>query len=118
MTLDEIVRMLQASAEQHRYTNEKELQDSIGKQLTESGVPYEREAWLGEQDRIDFLLEGTCGIEVKTKGSLTEVMRQLHRYSCSPRLKSLVLLTDKRKLLILPPNMSGKPLRAVWIQTL
>jgi hypothetical protein len=58
--------------------------------------------------RIDFLV-GRVGLELKTEGSVHEVMRQLRRYAESTRVDELVLLTSKVRLCGMPRTLGSKP---------
>jgi hypothetical protein len=67
------------------------------------------------KDRIDFLIGGEVGAEVKIDGSLTEVTTQLHRYAQSDRVKALVLISSRMRLDNMPSTLNGKPLRVVTL---
>jgi hypothetical protein len=58
--------------------------------------------------RIDYLI-GRTGLELKTEGSVHEVMRQLRRYAESSRIDELVLLTSKVRLCGMPKTLGDKP---------
>lgn len=94
----------------HRFTfqNEAELQAGIERALATDGVTFQREAALNERDRIDFLVLGTLGVEVKIKGGANSVIRQIHRYACSS-VEAVLLVTSSLKLAAaLPSEMNGK----------
>ena len=57
------------------------LQDAIALAFTAAGIAFEREVHLSAEDRVDFMVEGNVGVEVKIAGGLSEVTRQLHRYA-------------------------------------
>lgn len=80
-----------------RYSSEAELQNGIAQALTAAGIEHEPEAALSAGERIDFLV-GAVGIEVKVGGSAAEVFRQLMRYAESPRIDSLIVVTDKVRI--------------------
>jgi len=95
--------------------NEKKMQDAIGELLTENGIMFGREFILQARDRIDFIV-GTVGIEVKIKGSYTQVASQLLRYAESELVTHLILVTTRashRKLLHLP-NERGIPIDVIF----
>lgn len=97
------------------FSTEKELQDGVAIALTEKNIPFIREKDLGEAGVIDFCV-GTLGIEVKTKGSPSEVSRQLVRYCGSPGISELILLTGRARLGgNLPTKLLGKPLHVVTL---
>lgn len=95
------------------YDNEIELQDAIEVALTKSRIPFEREARLGKDLRIDFLVAGGIGIEAKIKGSPSEVARQLLSYANRPEISCLVLITGRAALGRLPGELLGKRLLVI-----
>ena len=97
------------------FFNEKDLQRGIDSVLNENKVVHDREYSLSDKDEIDFLIEGGIGVEVKIKGTLSALTRQLHRYAQNEKIKSLILITDKNRLSNLPDQMNGKELRIVNI---
>ena len=78
-----------------RYAKEADLQDAVEKALQAEGVRYEREVKLAGAGRIDFMVEGSIGLEIKIKGSPTEVAEQLIRYCKCEAVSVLVLLTGR-----------------------
>ncbi len=106
--------------------DEARVQDEIERQLRfvvdgaihEAGLdrtPLMREVVLGDKDRIDFLIGGDIGIEVKLQTSLAQMTRQLHRYAAHERIGALVLLTTSARLKLLPHTLNGKPIRVVYL---
>ena len=91
-----------------RHTSEEDLQEALGRLFSTSGVPFEREVRLNPRDRIDFLLEGGIGLEVKIKGSAASTASQMRRYSASERVTALILVTDRVQASGLPPTLGGK----------
>jgi hypothetical protein len=69
---------------------------------------FSREVKLSAAERIDFLMADGLGIEVKVKGSLSDVTRQLHRYAQITEIKSLLLVTTKARHLEAPRSLNGK----------
>jgi hypothetical protein len=100
-----------------RFVDERELQDGIALVLSRAGLPFRREASLGpKRGTIDFLLDAPAlGIEVKIKGTLAEVTRQLHRYAGDPSIDELLLVTSVARLARLPDTMEGKPVRVAHL---
>lgn len=101
------------------YHNEKELQKGVSLVLDGLGVSYTPEFLMSPRDRIDFLV-GNIGIECKSDDStggtsLSAVTRQLHRYSQSPLVKELILLTTMSKHKNLPEMMNEKPVYVVHL---
>lgn len=109
MKRDDITERLRSV--RFRYSNEAELQEAIASHLRTK--PSEREVTLAANARIDFLI-GDVGVEVKTGGSPAEVFRQLMRYAQLPQIASLVVVTDKKRIVNgLPLHVLGKPIEVV-----
>ena len=95
---------------------ELELQDGIEQVLTAEGIEFEREVSLAKGDKVDFLIEGSIGLEVKVAGGLSGVTRQLHRYAQSDRIASLLLVTTRLAFHTnLPGELHGKPLEVATL---
>lgn len=90
-------------------SNEAAMQEALARALAAEGVPYQREVTRGA-DRIDFVV-GRVGLELKVKGSVTEVHRQLDRYTAWPELDELVLVTTRGQHLRVGDSINGKPVR-------
>jgi hypothetical protein len=95
------------------YQNEKDLQAGVESVLSADGFEFVRERALPDAGIIDFLVYGFLGIEIKIKGSPSEVARQLLRYARCEEVKGLVLVTGRSALSTLPSEMLGKPLHVV-----
>lgn len=92
------------------YRNEEELQSLLHAQLIAAGIHSEREVRLSDgRSRID-ILAGRIGIEVKVKGSLADVRRQLSRYAATGDIDELVLVTTRSAHHRIPPTIAGVPL--------
>jgi hypothetical protein len=112
MTTDEIV----AALAPYRFTSytERSLQDVIARALETAGIDFRREKPLSVEDRPDFLCEGVA-VEIKIKGSLADVTRQLHRYAQHPSVTSLLLVTTKAAHTRIAREMNGKPVHVHFI---
>ena len=99
-----------------RFASERDLQDGIARVLDDAGFVHRREAPLGQAGTIDFLV-GDVGVEVKIKGALAQVTRQLHRYAEEPSVRELLLVTGSARLDRLPPALCGKPLGVLHLLT-
>ncbi len=103
----------------YRYSvgSEDSFQRSLEAVLLRHNIGFMREHQLGpEYGRIDFYLPGCkFGIELKVKGSPSQVLRQLHRYAQCPEIAALILLTARARLARLPEKMNGRPLFAVAV---
>jgi hypothetical protein len=87
------------------------MQDAIEAALAGAGIPYQREARLGPEDRIDFLVDGRIGIEAKTRYPRRRIFRQLERYCENNQFDALILITGT--YLGLPSRVNGIPLYLV-----
>jgi hypothetical protein len=101
-----------------RVAVEKEFQADVERVLEKSGFAFTREYDLGIGiGTIDFYSpEHRIGLELKVKGSLADVARQLQRYAGSPQIDALVLVTGRARLGAVPKTIGGKPLAvaSVW----
>jgi hypothetical protein len=120
MTADDVCRVLYNA--KYHYHSEKELQHGVAQVLTDHGLIFKPEYLLGPRDRIDFFLLDDSGLGIECKSddssggtSLAAVTRQLMRYSNSPEIKGLVLLTTMSKHKNLPEKLNGKPLYIVHL---
>lgn len=98
------------AAHRYVYGDEKELQRAIESVLNAQRIAHIREKELGSGP-IDFLLtEFNIGLEIKVKGSPSEVVRQLIRYAESVEINGILLVTAKCSLArFVPPFLNGKP---------
>lgn len=97
----------------YRFANEDELQQGLAAALEAAGLDVAREVSVDARNRIDLMV-GRIGIEVKVKGGVAEVNRQLCRYA--PHVDHLVLVTIKATHgQHLPDEIDGTPLTVVFI---
>ena len=97
---------------------EVDVQDSIA-EILGAAYPDEvrREVELGKENRIDFLVGGV-GLEVKTRGSATDVVRQAQRYVARSEIHSLIIASTRAQLLVdLPRTLGGKPVVTVHLRS-
>lgn len=96
--------------------SEKELHGAIGRALTAAGLAWSAEVDLGRDGRIDFLVEGGLGVEVKIKGSRQDLLIQANRYAACASLSGLVIVSRRSNHVSgLPPTLHNKPLRGVYL---
>jgi hypothetical protein len=95
-------------AHRFHFANEEQLKDGMARVFNAAGIVFAREIVLGPRDRIDFLLPCGLGIEVKVKGSMTEVVMQLARYAEHHLVAGLLLVSTKSQLLAVPATLGGK----------
>jgi hypothetical protein len=108
LTSETLAVMLATTIHAHgfSFTDEEELQRGLVEILPPTST--RREVQLTSRDRIDFMVEGV-GIEVKIKGSLAALTRQLHRYAQLDAIEALVVVTPVARLAQLPESLNGKP---------
>lgn len=86
---------------------EKAMQDAVESALRAEKLQFRREVTRGA-DRIDFVV-GAIGVELKVKGSPSDLIRQLERYSAWDDLTELLLVTTRGHHLAVPSTIGGKP---------
>lgn len=111
MTLDDLIKKL--SGYRFRFTSEKDLQDGIVLALNEARIPYRREFMLNPKARPDFMLADGIAVEVKIKGSLSELLRQASRYAGHAEVKGILVIGTPRWLPRVPDTLCGKPVRSL-----
>jgi len=97
-----------------RFSCEKDLQRGVEQALISCGLSLVREKVLSEGERADFWV-APIAVEVKIKGGLSVVTRQLMRYADLPMVEAVVLVTTKMQHKNMPPEMRGKPVRVVYL---
>ena len=94
---------------------EASVQVAILRAFEAEHVTYVRECDLGVGvGRIDFFCSGV-GVEVKTRGSRNDVLRQLKRYADCDLIDGLVLVTTRNSLRAMPESLNGKPVLTVYV---
>lgn len=79
------------------YANEDTLQQGVAAALVAAGFVVTREARLDSRSRIDLLVDGRIGVEVKIDGTAADVARQCNRYLEHPAIDALVLVTTRAR---------------------
>lgn len=97
-----------------RFTREEELQRGIATALDSMEIEYQREARIGVNNRIDFLV-GRIGIEVKIDGSGPAVARQLRRYARCEEIDELILVTSRTRHFTHRHTIEDKPVHVAWL---
>ena len=87
--------------------SELALHSDIARVLDLAGIPFKREVHLGSKMRIDFIVAGRIGMEVKIKGGVSDIFRQCRKYCLSPDIAALILATNRP--MGLPETIEGKP---------
>lgn len=87
------------------------VEDVLGRLAIEFEAQRDLGAGYG---RIDLFVPAIAlGVELKVKGSLSEVTAQLHRYATCPLIERLMLVTGSVRLGQIPSSMNGKPVTVV-----
>lgn len=113
MTAPEIAALLGAA--RFQFSSEDDLQRGIDGLLKSKGLSSQREVVLGPHDRVDFLLDGGIGIEVKVRGNASDLGAQVERYMESARVESVIVVTSRMTHLALPETISGKRVYVVHL---
>ena len=83
------------------------LQTSIAEILQKNSFTFKKEYRLAPRTRIDFLLQGGLGIEVKKgRPNSKQVMRQLERYTAFEDIKAIILIVERN--VNMPSMLNGK----------
>ena len=88
------------------FSCESTLQQQLEQVLRSNDILFRREVVVSPKDRIDFLLDGGMGIEVKIQGAPSAIYRQCRRYCQSDLITSLLLVTGRS--MGLPETIEGK----------
>ena len=117
MTAERLIAAL-SSLRLQTVAREEDLCAVLEKAFVTQGLMFWTQVQLGEGNRIDFLIEGGLGVEVKN-GSVawTPTVKQLERYAASEHVTSLLLVTE-RGLPGLPESLLGKPVHQLALQQL
>lgn len=87
--------------------DEFQLQSCIEGVLYSHGIQYQKEYRLAPRNRIDFLLEGGIGLEVKRgKPNKIKVLKQLERYAAFDEIAAMILVVDRT--VHIPTSVLGK----------
>lgn len=116
-TIDSLLEQVETTLRSWRFSwsNESELQEGVATALHRAEIPAVREHRLGEAGRVDFWLEQPgIAIELKTKGSPSEVIRQIHRYAEVAAVHGVILVSTSLRLR-LPAELAGKPARTIHV---
>jgi hypothetical protein len=94
--------------------SESELSSLVFARLVNASLVFRAEVWLNDSDRIDYLV-GRVGVELKVKGAVNSVARQLQRYAQSDQIDELILVTTKRLHSKVPLMLSGKMVHVITV---
>ena len=95
--------------------SERSLCDAI--EVVLRGHPFEREFRLTDRDRPDFVvgLVPLVAVEVKVKGSLADLTRQLFRYAEHDEVSGILVVTTRSTHRELPTTILGRPVAVCYI---
>lgn len=95
----------------YRFVDERDLQDGIEQALRARSIDYCREKALSAPDRPDFLVDGIA-VEVKVKGSLADLLRQIGRYASHDAVRGILVVGTTVWVPKVPGALFGKPVEA------
>lgn len=105
-SIDQVVKVLE-SLRVGLVMEEHNLQQLISESLSRAGLSFTREYKLGPRNRIDFLIAGGIGVEVKKgKPNRQIVINQLMRYTEHQEIRSLILVIERN--LDIPREINNK----------
>jgi hypothetical protein len=103
----------------HIVTVEYDLQDAIAKQLAEDRISFEKECRLAARNRIDFLIPGGIGVEVKKgKPNSGQVAAQIERYCQFEVVQTLILVVERNVATHLNRSENDKPVHYIALNKL
>lgn len=86
---------------------EYKIQEEIANLLEKAGIKFQKECRLAPGNRIDFLVDGGIGIEVKKgKPSRTRVYEQLLRYTSFDDIRAVILAVERN--VNIPNTINGR----------
>jgi aromatic ring-opening dioxygenase catalytic subunit (LigB family) len=111
---DERLQQLTTLLNQYRYSyvSEKELQDGIANALEKEGISFKRELCVSKSDRPDFVV-GDIAIEVKIKGSISDLLRQIARYAKHSEIQSILVIGTPHWITRVPASLDGKEISSL-----
>lgn len=103
----------------HIVTQEFDLQKLIAQQFAADGISYVKEHRLAPRNRIDFLIPGGIGVEVKKgKPNSGQVADQIERYCQFDAVHVLILVVERSVFDHLDRSSNGKPVHYVALNKL
>lgn len=97
--------------------DEFKLQNIIAQRFDQAGIGYDREYKLAPRNRIDFLVVGGIGVEVKKgKPYRRQVVEQLERYTSFPEVNTMILVVERN--LDIPKEINGKKCYSIGLNKL
>lgn len=88
-------------------SDEYRLHDIISQSFNLAGIFFRKEYKLGSHNRIDYLVNGGIGVEVKKgKPYSKQVIEQIKRYTMFPEINAIILVVERN--LDIPKQINGK----------
>lgn len=101
-----------------RAQHENDLQAGLESVFRDAGLWYRREV-PHKRGRLDFLVVSSdglrVGIELKVKGSLAALTRQIFDYLQGTDLEGMIVVTTRQAHRDLPTELAGRPVMVHWI---
>lgn len=114
-TIDRVVAAL--SGKRYGYRDERDLHDGLAAAFDDADVDYRHEVHI-TGGRIDFVV-GRVGVEVKIKGSVADLQRQIEGYAPEAAIDEFLVVTTRPTHRAIPRVTSnGKPVRVITIGAL
>jgi hypothetical protein len=95
---------------------ERTLAEDVQRALVTAAIDAMAESEL-TTGRVDLRV-GTIAVELKVKGTVDAVLRQLERYAKDPAITEVILVTTSAKLRAMPAEVGGKRLHVVYLMRL
>jgi hypothetical protein len=100
-----------------RYTTEAQLQQALADLFADAGIDADGQVRLGVHERPDFMAGGVA-VELKVKGTLGDLTRQLGRYAAHDQVTAVIVVTRCARHRDVPREINGKPVYVVWLSGL
>lgn len=113
-TLEDILGALRRA--KVRYATELGLHLDLAKALADAGIPSVSEHRLSGKDRVDVVVRteaGLVAVEVKVRGSVDEIDRQVARYAAHDEVAAVVIVSPLMRHSGVAREVCGKPVHVV-----
>lgn len=105
--MDELKLLL--SSYRYRFASESQLQEGIERVFLNHSIDYQREPVITQRDRPDFMV-GKTVVEVKIKGTLNALLRQIARYAEHDQVDRILVVGSPHWLNGVPTTLGNKPI--------
>ena len=101
-----------------RIIDEYQLQNMVAEALRTNGLEFKKEYRLGVRNRIDFLVDGGIGVEIKKgKPPKMSTLAQVNRYADHNLVTGIILIVEQL-IHDVPEEINGKPCKLVALNKL